>query len=226
MPRPVSIQDEVILKAAREVFLQRGLHATTSEIAKRAGVSHGILFKRFKTKQALFRTAMKGAEETGQSLPVELDQRIGQGGVKATLIELGTLFLEKFLNFIPLLMMAWSNKEESARIRRSPCVDSPAQRARRAMRATAGVSAYLAAEARLERVRQADFEIVAQMFIGALWHYAFLQVTLGRKRPAEQRAYVARLVRCIWSGLAPERSPKGGKERARSPGPTRRRIND
>jgi len=54
MPRPVSIQDEVILNAARELFLERGLDVATSEIAARAGVSQGTIFKRFRTKQALF----------------------------------------------------------------------------------------------------------------------------------------------------------------------------
>lgn len=50
MPRPVSIQDDVILRAAREIFLEKGWDATTSEIAAKAGVSNGIIFKRFKTK--------------------------------------------------------------------------------------------------------------------------------------------------------------------------------
>ncbi|MBV8174929.1 MAG: TetR family transcriptional regulator, partial [Verrucomicrobia bacterium] len=36
MARPVSIRDDVILKAARELFLKRGLDATTGEIAQRA----------------------------------------------------------------------------------------------------------------------------------------------------------------------------------------------
>ena len=58
MPRPVSIQDEVILSAARELFLERGIDVATSEIAARAGVSQGTIFKRFRTKQALFNAAM------------------------------------------------------------------------------------------------------------------------------------------------------------------------
>jgi AcrR family transcriptional regulator len=55
MPRPVSIQDDVILRAAREIFLEKGWDATTSEIAAKAGVSNGIIFKRFKTKGDSFR---------------------------------------------------------------------------------------------------------------------------------------------------------------------------
>ena len=70
MPRPVSIQDDVILRAAREIFLEKGWDATTSEIAAKAGVSHGIIFKRFKTKQALFQSAMQEQGNWGQTIPV------------------------------------------------------------------------------------------------------------------------------------------------------------
>jgi AcrR family transcriptional regulator len=211
MARPVSIRDDVILKAARELFLKRGLDATTGEIAQRAGVSHGTVFKRFKTKQALFHAAMSESVASGQWLPLRLEARIGEGEVKETMIDLGMLLVEKFLNFIPMLMMAWSNKQEAATIGQ-PLIEKPSERAARAMRAVQAVTAYLVAEARLGRIRNVDFEIVAQMFIGALWHYAFLQVTLGgaRKRRANRRAYVGRLVGTIWPGMDPQsdREPK------------------
>ena len=58
MARPTSIKDETIVAAAREVFLERGIQATTAEVAERAGVSEGSVFKRFKTKSELFRAAM------------------------------------------------------------------------------------------------------------------------------------------------------------------------
>lgn len=212
MARPVSIRDDVILKAARELFLKRGLDATTGEIAQRAGVSHGTIFKRFKTKQALFHAAMSESTASGQWLPLELEARIGEGQVKETLVDLGTLLVEKFLNFIPMLMMAWSNRQDAA-ASGQPLLEKPSERAARAMRAVHAVSAYLAAEARLGRVRAVDFEIVAQMFIGALWHYAFLQVTLGEARRGlgDRRAYVARLVGSIWSGMDPETAPRRKK---------------
>ena len=38
MARPVSIKDETIIAAARQVFLERGIQATTAEVAQRAGV--------------------------------------------------------------------------------------------------------------------------------------------------------------------------------------------
>src|SRR6266481_390068 len=113
MPRPVSIQDDVILRAAREIFLEKGWDATTSEIAVEAGVSHGIIFKRFKTKQALFQSARQEPSDWGQTIPALLNSSLGRKDVEATLVELGTLFVEKFLVIIPALMMAWSNKSEN-----------------------------------------------------------------------------------------------------------------
>ncbi|MCU1279386.1 MAG: Transcriptional regulator, TetR family protein, partial [bacterium] len=59
MARPTTISDESILEAARAVFLEHGLAATTAEVAKRAGVAEGSIFKRFATKAELFKAAMK-----------------------------------------------------------------------------------------------------------------------------------------------------------------------
>jgi AcrR family transcriptional regulator len=53
-PRPLTPRQRRILEAATEVFAERGFEgATTAEIARRAGVSEGSIFKRFKTKNDL-----------------------------------------------------------------------------------------------------------------------------------------------------------------------------
>ena len=57
--RPRLISDEQLLAVAREVFLERGIQATTGEVAKRAGASEGTIFHRFGSKDALFRAAMR-----------------------------------------------------------------------------------------------------------------------------------------------------------------------
>jgi len=204
MPRPVSIQDDVILRAAREIFLEKGWDATTSEIAAKAGVSHGIIFKRFKTKHALFQSAMQEQSDWGQTIPALLNASLGRKNVEATLVELGTLFVEKFFLIIPTLMMAWSNKQETLR-QPEPAAMSGRDRAERALQAVKTIAAYLKAEHRLGRIRDTDFEVVAQAFVGALWHHAFLQVMLtgGKSGPAKERRYVRRLVKAIWSGIAP-----------------------
>ena len=63
MPRPRTITDEQIVEAARAAFLEQGFSATTAEIARRAGISEGTLFKRFATKEDLFEEAERKAKE-------------------------------------------------------------------------------------------------------------------------------------------------------------------
>jgi len=58
MARTKSISDQVLLRAARDVFVKGGFAASTKSIARRAGVSEGVLFQRFSTKEELFFAAM------------------------------------------------------------------------------------------------------------------------------------------------------------------------
>lgn len=58
MARPRTIDDEQLLRAAREVFISRGAGATTREIAEAGGVSQAVLFQRYGTKERLFFAAL------------------------------------------------------------------------------------------------------------------------------------------------------------------------
>jgi AcrR family transcriptional regulator len=207
MPRPVSIQDDVILRAAREIFLAKGWDATTSEIAAKAGVSHGIIFKRFKTKQALFQSAMQEQSDWGHAIAELLNSGVGRNDVETTLCDVGSIFVQKFLTMIPALMMSWSNKPENVSDAEQAAADGKA-RATQALKAVKTIAAYLEAESRRGRIRHTEFEVVAQAFVGALWHHSFLQVMLGGKTgPAKERRYVKRLVQSLWIGLEPESIP-------------------
>src|SRR6186713_3255009 len=67
--RPPVIDSARLLAVAREVFLERGIRATTLEVAERAGVSEGSIFHRFKSKEGLFAAAMNfDGEEAGRLL--------------------------------------------------------------------------------------------------------------------------------------------------------------
>ena len=136
----------------------------------------------------------------GDALPFDLAARLGRGEVRNNLAEFGAGLIARFLQFIPTMMMAWSNKETSAPPRR-PRI-SP-ERTRQTVRALAD---YLAAEYRLGRVRRNDFALMAESLTGALWAHAFLQVTFsGAQTPARaNRAFVRRLVDALWIGLAPD----------------------
>ncbi len=65
MARPPKITNDEILAAARQVFLEEGMGASTLKIAEKAGIAEASIFKRFATKQALFLAAI-GISETPQ----------------------------------------------------------------------------------------------------------------------------------------------------------------
>ena len=208
MARPVVIDDDLLLSTAREVFLEKGLRATTAEISARAGVSQGILFKRFKTKQALFRAAMNIEDDPGSPLPIDLKDRVGKGTVQKNLNDLGNLLVNRYFSIIPTLMMDWSNtrEENTSADQGGMCAQGP-EKAVKGMRA---IATYLGDEAKLGRLRKANFEILAQMFAGACWHYVFLQVMMGEvhQEPLTQEQYVKNVVQNLWSGIAPSTTQK------------------
>src|SRR5580692_12868367 len=107
MARPVSIKDETIIDAARAVFLERGIQATTAEVAGRAGVSEGSVFKRFKSKGELFRAAM-GDRLVEPAFLQSLGARVGVSEVRDNLFAFGMEMIAFFRELLPMMMMAWS----------------------------------------------------------------------------------------------------------------------
>jgi AcrR family transcriptional regulator len=224
MARPVVIEDGLILMTAREVFLEKGPRATTTDIAARAGISQGILFKRFKTKQALFRASMNLQGDEESPLPLDLYTKIGVDSVQENLRELGNALVNKFFGLVPTMMMDWSIRREEATAKEevvakdelaannelASSTDSEGSRSSerapdRAVRRIHMISSYLKEEEKLGRIRSANTEIIAQTFVGALWHYAFLQVMMGEvhKQPLTQEQYVNGVVGTLWCGIAP-----------------------
>lgn len=62
-----------ILEAAREVFTERGYaHATIREIARRAGVTHGLVMRHFGAKEQLLIEALPGPRVAAGVLPGDI----------------------------------------------------------------------------------------------------------------------------------------------------------
>ena len=63
-----------ILESAREVFAERGYpHATIREIARRAGVTHGLVMRHFGTKERLLIEALPGPRAAAGVLEGDLE---------------------------------------------------------------------------------------------------------------------------------------------------------
>jgi AcrR family transcriptional regulator len=163
--RPPVIDSARLLAVAREVFLERGIRATTLEVAERAGVSEGSLFNRFKSKEGLFAAAMNfDGEEAGRVLQGALHD-IDALEVREGLVKLSTSLLEIGRVALPIMMMSWSNPKTSG--------ETPFDKKR------AGFSAFLKAlAAYFERkmdegtLRRLDAELLARTLIGSLHHYS------------------------------------------------------
>lgn len=61
----MTVKQENILKAALELFARHGYAATsTSKVAKAAGVSEGLIFRHFESKEGLLNAIMEQAQES------------------------------------------------------------------------------------------------------------------------------------------------------------------
>lgn len=180
MARPTTIADETLLEAARDVFLEHGIRATTAEVARRAGVSEGTLFKRFHTKQGLFEAAMtRSFEEDAQRFVGTLMTRVGKGTLRGELEEVALRGVDFFRKIVPLHMMSWSNpgKDGLPTTPRLEGREHPALGGRRLF------EAYFEAERRLGRLRNVDVGVLARAFMGAVYNFAAMEVMLAADDP-------------------------------------------
>ncbi|WP_100402617.1 TetR/AcrR family transcriptional regulator [Bacillus sp. FJAT-42315] len=71
-------RSEQILQAAAQVFARRGMAATKiSDIAKEAGLSHGLVYHYFKSKEEIFTTLVKKASESSMDIIQQANQHQG-----------------------------------------------------------------------------------------------------------------------------------------------------
>jgi AcrR family transcriptional regulator len=201
MARPSTITTEQILDAARAVFLESGLRATTAQVARRARVAEGSIFKRFPTKHELFLAAMQPSIQDPEFLHV-LEGREGKGDVRQHMVELGTELMGFLRLMLPLLMMSWSHSRGALPPHLSKPDPPPVRALRHATR-------YFAAEMRRGRLRRCDPEVLARALFGGVQNYVFHElIRKGHATPRADRAYVRSLVDLLWPGVAPVKGKK------------------
>lgn len=161
MARPVSIRDEDILDAAREVFRAHGVRATSAMVAERARVSEGIIFRRFKTKEGLFRAALN-LDLIEPPEVAELEQRVGTGTVVENLHDAGVALVGIIKVQIPLKLLAMTNPGTND----SP-VSASSSGTPRELYFTRIVN-YVQGEVSLGRLRAVPPEVFTYAFLGGI----------------------------------------------------------
>lgn len=194
MGRVRKITDEQILEAARGLFLSEGFGASTVEIAKRAGVSEGSIFKRFPTKEMLFFAAMGGHEvprwvENLKTLP-------GNGDLKENLVDISLQIIEFLREFLPRMVMIQSKGGLPQPPPMSMVPEPPI------IRDMAALSQFFAAEIKLGRLRNCDPTIAASTLIGVLTNQVLIeQMPTSSPKPLED--FVREFVEFLWQGISP-----------------------
>ncbi len=196
MARTPSITDEEILEAAREAFFESGLNATTADIAARAGISEGSIFRRFPTKHDLFMAAMGLPKSPRwiETIDSFLDGSAG-GTLAQNLTTLGHEILEFFEELIPKMSMVMACGSKQVMSFQGMKEPPP-------VRGIKSLANYLHQEQRAGRVRPCDPEIAARMYLGSLHMYAFANVVginefLPMPKPTFVRGVVDNLLRGI-----------------------------
>ena len=112
MPRTKTISNEDLLKACRAEFLARGFQVTTKRIAQRAGISEGILFQRFGTKDELFFASMR---MPAPELEGAVSEALASSHVEQALLILSCAVLEYLRCNMPAVLLVLAHPEYRSR---------------------------------------------------------------------------------------------------------------
>lgn len=198
MPRPVAIHDDVIVEAARKVFLAHGYGGSTKAVARLAGVSEGSIFKRFKTKTNLFFAAMD-VHSQEQAWQERLLAAAGTDDLRRTLVEYGRHLLERLQIITPRMLMVSASGVAFAKGYHPPQPAPPVQHIRRLAR-------YFRAEIRCGRLAMVSPETQAHVFVGSLAHYVFCE-TVFHYRSASPDAFVRTVAEMVLRASEPADRP-------------------
>jgi AcrR family transcriptional regulator len=188
MARTPSITDEQILEAARQVFLEQGFNAPATEIATRAGISSGSIFKRYPTKEDLFFAAMNCESQWAGGL----SSLVGHGDLKVNLEAISHAVLSFAREMLPRSMLSWSLRHYAHQNKgQEPSV----------ARDIRLLSEFLQAERELGRLRPSlDPQVTATTLVGTIMSYGMLEVISGQQND-DPEEFIKTLIDTLWKGL-------------------------
>jgi len=193
MARPRKITNEQILEAARVAIAREGVGVSTAVIARDAGISEGTIFRRYPTKEALFREALC----TAGKLTVDFESRVGKGHVREQLMGVVLDLLDRMRHKLPpLIALANSLGVHPHELWRERPDHAPVEGIK-------ALARYIDAEMRLGRLAPAHPEVVARVLAGSVHNYLFLEY-LGAEDGSSIAApsFARGLVDLLWRGLA------------------------
>ena len=190
MARTATITESQILDAARAVFLEQGINATTVDVAKRAGISSASIFKHFPTKDALLFAAM--SESPVNVWTTELEAQIGHGDPKADLLLIAQRIAAYTSELMPRLMLLRSVGPQGHFPVPPRTEDN-----------FIALTTYLSREMALGRIARGDPTIPALALMHANAGYAMSIAVQATNPSFDTSGFLEDFVRLLWQGLEP-----------------------
>ncbi len=204
MGRRKLIEDDELLRHAREVFLKSGAFGSTKEISRRAGISEATLFQRFPTKATLFLAAMAPPEVDVEAIFRAPTKRKDPRGA---LTEIGRRMFSYFRSLIPTVMHLMTHPS----IRLADVMAHFQRVPEHAL--TEGLAAYFReAEARGE-AKVGNPMAAAGLLVSAIHSLALFDLMeMHGMQGVEQ--HIEPFVNALWAGLDPKNRSGAGRTRS------------
>ena len=183
MARPQQFESEALLESMRETFLDLGPGASTQELAKRAGVSEGTLFKRFSSKRRMFTEALRLPNLEDCEWFTSMSTRVGVGSVEEQVFLIARGMHQYVSELMPCAQMISANgklqPQDFAKLLGKKELAPP-------FLSIEALTRYFEGEMKLGRVRECDAGGLARLVIGAVIHDVHLRLHFQVATPAEQ----------------------------------------
>ncbi len=194
MARPQQFDNEALLESMRETFLDLGPGASTQELAKRAGVSEGTLYKRFVSKRRMFTEALRLPEVEDFDWFTGIEARIGVLPVAEHLVSIATGMHGYASRLLPCSQMIGANGKLKPQDFAQLLGDDEEAPPFVVMQA---ITSLFEREVALGRMRPCDPYGLARLFLGALIHDVHLRMHFPDLMPEGVDAFVRRIVATI-----------------------------
>jgi AcrR family transcriptional regulator len=200
--RPITLTDDALLDIARDVFLERGLEATTSYIAKRARISESVIFYRYKTKEALFSAVF----ERQLVIPpgfAKLAWRAGVGEIADHLFDAGMSLVELSKRVLPFMMMAFSSPTKLNVLAKHACEPHPMRRQMIGI-----LSGYFEAEMQARRLRAGRAETLARIFFGGVTQFVMSSHIEPPSPELDAPTFLREMIQVLLEGAGEKPEPR------------------
>ncbi|MBI5795511.1 MAG: TetR/AcrR family transcriptional regulator [Planctomycetes bacterium] len=198
MGRPKIIETDDLLRIARETFLEKGVGAPISEIAKRAGISEAAIFKRFPTKSGLFFAALGFPKIDVRG---EVEKRSAGKNTIQKLEAILLLFLEYLIESMPILTTLISHPsfnpaEFAEKFPEAPINSLVTELAR-----------FLESEKLAGRIGNCDPLVVAGVLFSSIHSFAMFEyMGIHKTDDNSNRTRVQLLVKVLFEGIKPTKN--------------------